>query len=442
MGNKEKMEMASLFVDQWIEDYYLLTDKESDIMYYYENGVYHLKAEILIKELAEKVFRGSCTNQFVNEIIGMIKRRTYSVFDTSSVDPELINVKNGILNIMTGELFPHTPELYFTVQLPIKYDPSASCPMIKKFLGEVVAPEDVSLMEEIVAWSLWRPYDIHKAIMLWGRGRNGKGAFLRLLEAFLGIDNVSHVSLPKLVGDRFAAIDLVGKAANIFGDLPAKDLSETETFKNATGQDTIRVENKFTKSFDYLNKAKMIFSANQLPKSPDDTDAFYDRWTIVKFPYRFGTPERPFNMNLDAELSTQEELSGLLNLALEALKRMKSNGWKFSYRLTADDVKIMYQRLSNPVFAFLQDCCEPCEDDYFIKADLYKYFKTYAAENGLPPRTSTKFIQTMEDQSYIPVEPFKPEIDGTQRKAWKGIRLKIVIDPASAQQLAPISKTL
>jgi len=325
------------------------------------------------------------------------------------------------------------------VQFPVKYDPGASCPKIEKFFSEVVAPEDVPLLEEIIAWTLWRPYDIHKAVMLWGRGRNGKSAFLRLLEAFLGSKNVSHVSLPKLVGDRFAAIDLVGKAANIYGDLPARDLSETDVFKNASGQDKIRVENKFTKAFDYRNTAKLFFSANKLPRSPDETDAFYDRWIIITFPYRFGTPERPFITNLGEELSTQKELSGLLNLALRALKRMKSNGWKFSYRLSFRDIKAMDQRLSDPVFAFLQDCCEPCDEGYFVKADLYKHFMIYAAENNLPSKTQTKFIQMMEEQNYIPVEAFKPQIGDGQKKAWKGIRLKLVIGPISAFQLPKIS---
>jgi len=178
-------------------------------MYYYEDGVYHPKAEILIKELSEEEFHGSCTNQLVNEIIGMIKRRSYNDSGLLIDNPELINVKNGILNIKTGELSDHTSELFFTVQLPVKYDPNASCPKIEKFFSEIVAPEDVPLLEEIVGWTLWRPYDIHKAVMLYGRGRNGKGAFLRLLEEFLGIENVSHVSLPQLVGDRFAGIDLV-----------------------------------------------------------------------------------------------------------------------------------------------------------------------------------------------------------------------------------------
>ncbi len=335
----------------------------------------------------------------------------------------IINIKNGLLNLETGDLLPHTPDLLYTVQLPVEYRPGAKCPKIEEFFRQVVAPEDTALLEEIPAWLLWRPYDIHKAVMLWGRGRNGKGAFIRLMESFVGIKNISHVSLPKLVSDRFSGIDLVGKAGNFFGDLPAKDLSETDIFKAATGQDTLRVEDKFQKAFDYQNTAKMIFSANKLPKSPDDTDGFYSRWIIIKFPYEFGTPERPFNTDLDKELSTPEELSGLLNLALAAFKRMRSNGWQFSYRLTLEDVEDMYKRLADPVYAFLQDCCEASES-YVVKSDLYKEFQTYVAENKLPSMSKTKFIRAMEDQSYIPVESFKPIVDDVQKKAWLGIKLK------------------
>jgi len=412
-------------VDRWIQEYHLVTRTDGDILYYYkECGVYAPEGERLLSKLAEKEFHGKCTNNMVKEIIGMAKRRTYVEPEKFNVDPAIINVKNGLLNIWTRELIPHTPDVFYTVQLTVKYDLAARCPTIRKFFGEVIVPEDIPLLEEIPAWLLWRPYDIHKAIMLYGAGRNGKSAFLRLLEAFIGIENVSHVSLPKLVGDRFAGIDLVGKAGNFFGDLPAKDLSETEIFKAATGGDTIRVEDKFKKAYDYKNTAKMIFSANKLPKSPDDTDGFYSRWIIIKFPYQFGTEERPFNTNLDKELSTPEELSGLLNLALEALHRMKNKGWQFSYRMTLEDVKDMYKRLSDPVYAFLQDCCEPAENAHIVKADLYKDFQKYAVANRLPSMTMKKFVASTEEQSHIPVEPFRPQTDDGQKKAWMGIKMK------------------
>jgi putative DNA primase/helicase len=419
------LERASDAVDRWIEEHHLVTRTDGDILYCYRDiGVYAPEGERLLSELAESEFHGECTNNLVKEIIGMAKRRTYVEPERFNVDPSIINVQNGLLNIRTGELRPHTSEVFYTVQLPVKYDPDAGCPKIRNFLGEIAAPNDIPLLEEVPGWLLWRPYDIHKAIMLYGAGRNGKSAFLRLLESFLGIENVSHVSLPKLVGDRFAGIDLVGKAGNFFGDLPSKDLSETEIFKATTGGDTIRVEDKFKKAYDYKNNAKMVFSANKLPKSPDDTDGFYSRWIIIKFPFQFGTPERPFNTNLDKELSTPDELSGFLNLALEALQRMKDNGWQFSYRLTMEDVKDMYKRLSDPVYAFLQDCCESSEDAYLVKADLYKDFQRYAAANKLPSMTMKKFVTSMEEQSHIAVEPFKPQTDDGQKKAWLGIKMK------------------
>jgi putative DNA primase/helicase len=439
------MQRASDAVDRWIDEYHLVTRTDGDILYYYsDSGVYIPEGERLLSRLAEEEFHGECTCNTVKEIIGMAKRRTYGSPEKLDVDPSIICVKNGLLNIWTGELQPHSPEAFYTVQLPVLYNPEAKCLGIEKFLREVVAPEDIPLLEEIVGWLLWRPYDIHKAIMLYGAGRNGKSAFLRLLEAFLGVKNVSHVNLPKLVGDRFAAIDLVGKAANIFGDLPAKDLSETEIFKAATGGDTIRVEDKFKKAYDHRNTAKMVFSANRLPKTPDDTDGFYSRWIIIRFPNQFGTEERPLNADLDKELSTPEELSGLLNLALEALQRMKANGWQFSYRLTLEDIRDMYRRLSDPVYAFLQDCCEASEEGYVIKAVLYNEFKEYAAVMKLPPITLKKFITSMEEQSYIPVEAFKPQTDEGQKKAWLGIKLKDShsTDSTSSSYFTPAGKVI
>ena len=76
------------------------------------------------------------------------------------------------------------------------------------------------------------------------------------------------------------------------------------------------------------NEAKLIFSANDLPKTPDNTVGFFSRWIIIEFCNQFGTLERPFNPNLDDELHTPKELSGFLNKALEGLARLRSNNWK------------------------------------------------------------------------------------------------------------------
>jgi phage/plasmid-associated DNA primase len=87
-----------------------------------------------------------------------------------------------------------------------------------------------------------------------------------------------------------------------------------------------------------------------------------------------------------------------------------------------EDVKNMYRRLSDPVYAFLQDSCEPCEDDFIVKADLFKKFQNYVVANRLPSITMKKFIGSVEEQSYIPVEPFRPQTESGQKKAWLGVK--------------------
>jgi P4 family phage/plasmid primase-like protien len=384
---KEHLELAlekfdtSAIINGWIKTYHFKTRTDSGTIYYYKDGVY-IPGEVLIEKLAERDII-DCNNKAVQEAKGTVRRRTYLEPDKFLGDLSIINVKNGLLDLRTGEMHPHNPDVITTVQLPIRYEANAQCPKIEEFLKQVLDPEDIELVYEIAGWLLWRQYHVHRAIMLYGKGRNGKGTLLRLFEAFLGIDNCSHVSLQKLIGERFAPVDLVGKAANIFGDLPSKDLSETDVFKCLTGGDTIRVEAKFMKAFDLKNEAKLLFSANALPKTPDNSTGFFVRWIIIVFRHQFGTPERPLNPNLDAELQTPEELSGFLNKALEGLKRLRSNNWQFSYKLSEEEVRRMYQRLSDPVYAFIEDCCEEDPDSRITKTDLHKAYREYAKANKL-----------------------------------------------------------
>jgi putative DNA primase/helicase len=48
-----------------------------------------------------------------------------------------LNVKNGLLDLETGELQPHTPEHRSSIQLPVEYDAEADCPTWHKFVEEV-----------------------------------------------------------------------------------------------------------------------------------------------------------------------------------------------------------------------------------------------------------------------------------------------------------------
>ena len=143
------------------------------------------------------------------------------------------------------------------------------------------------MLQEIIGYCLYKGYPIQKAIMLVGSGSNGKSVFIQLLQHFLGVYHCASNSLQKLAVNRFSLSSLHGKLANLFADLSSSSLSDTSIFKMLTGGDLIQAEKKFKDEFSFTNYAKLIFSANAIPKSPDDSDAFFRRWIIIVFPFKF-----------------------------------------------------------------------------------------------------------------------------------------------------------
>lgn len=417
----DNKEVINGYIKKWIEDYHIKYIQDTKRFYLYSDGVYVNFDKDFIGFKLQQALGNLITNSVVEEAMGVIRRSAVTHLEPSDFNPPLICLENCVLDIDTMSTYQHSPDWWFVNKLPVKYDPQADCPAIKQFFSEVLNPADIPLIEEIFGWVLWKyDYRPHRAVMLHGKGRNGKGTTLRLIEALLGSPNVSHISLEQLTSFRFAPALLVDKSANLFGDTHSKDMSDTAIFKCATGEDTFSVEEKFKTPFNYRNYAKMVFAANKLPKTPDNTNGFYSRWMILDFPNRFDIDPGKMDHDLISKLTTPEELSGLLNLAIAGLNRLRANNWTFSYRLTTEDVRFMYQRLSDPVFAFLEDTCQQ-SDGYITKTDLFSTYKKYAMDNTLAVMSPKKFGQAVEENILIPVDSGYSDKD---TRVWRGISWK------------------
>jgi putative DNA primase/helicase len=317
----------------------------------------------------------------------------------------------------------------FFNKIPVKYDPEADCPAIKKFMREITNSEDdMTILEEVLGFCLYREYFIAKSLMLVGDGSNGKSTFLNLAKTFLGQKNVSGRSLQDLELHRFAKADLHSKLANIYADLPDKALQSTGIFKMLTGRDLISAEKKFSHPFHFVNYAKLMFSANKVPEANDDTSAFFRRWIIIIFPKAFtGSNADPYILE---KLTTETELSGLLNLALAGLKRLLKTG-EFSHSKTTEEVKEDYIRKSSPTAAFLMDCIETDSDAFIEKKSLYVVFAEYCRTLKLPTVTQDTFFKNLP--KYAAVADYKPTIKGTRFYAFKGLRYGLNASRLSTQ---------
>jgi putative DNA primase/helicase len=77
-------------------------------------------------------------------------------FDELDKDPFLLNVKNGTINVTTGEFREHQREDYITKMSNFTYDPAAQCPLWEKFIREIMDynGELVTFLQTALGWGI------------------------------------------------------------------------------------------------------------------------------------------------------------------------------------------------------------------------------------------------------------------------------------------------
>ena len=142
------------------------------------SGVYAPGGEFLIRQrvkhlLLEHHKAEKWTRKLAREVTEFILLDTPELEATPSSD--FINLENGILDVWTGELLPHSPKVLSTIRIPIAFDAQASCPRIEQFIEDVFPKDSTELAWEILGDLVTPDRSIQKAVCLVGEGGNGKG---------------------------------------------------------------------------------------------------------------------------------------------------------------------------------------------------------------------------------------------------------------------------
>jgi len=386
--NEQGQFKAMRLANEIIKERTFKTMEDTDQIYVYdeEDGIYYSNGETVIKKMAQEMIIEELGRNRLKETIMHVKISTYTPREEFNKHPNLIHLKNGIYDINANKLQPHTPEIISTSRLPVSYNLKAKCPNFLKFTREVIEREDRLCMQEAFGYCLYRGMPFHKAIMLYGSGSNGKSTMLNVLKELLGTENLTSIALQDLEGNKFGTASLYGKLVNIYSDLPDKALQHTGKFKMLTGGDLVQAEQKFKSPFHFVNYAKFFFSANKLPDTYDDSDAFFRRWLIIIFRQIF--EEGIADHELLTKLTTDEELSGILNWSVEGLKRLMRQK-RFTSSKSVADLRDDYNKKANPLKAFIKDSIieDSSVDGYISKEEFYAKFSQYCKDVKLPVKS-------------------------------------------------------
>jgi P4 family phage/plasmid primase-like protien len=433
--SKNKEKATELIVDEIKKNNYIYTTRD-DIkseMWIYNEGIYIPEGKTYVKEVCRKILGDAFTTQLCNLVIAKIEADTYidhdKFFNVNYIYE--IPLKNGILNILTKELKPHNPKQIFFNKIPIKYDEHERCPKILEHLQNVLkTKEDVKVLLELFGYLLLKEYKIEKAFMFIGFGRNGKSKTIELMKRFIGVENCSGLPLKLLHEESFSLSELFGKMANLGADLSKSDLKETGMIKALIGRDIIQAKRKFLRDLTFVNYAKLVFASNELPKIYDTTDGFWTKWVLIEFPYKFVT-QKQYDESIDKtnlkiinpeiinEIVTEDELSGLLNVALENVSKLIEQK-DFSYSKNVQEVKDMWIRKSDSFTAFCYDHLEEDVDSEISKKELKRWYHKYRKMHKVSGCSEKSMKITLDNLFGID----ERQDWTTKERYWEGIKLK------------------
>lgn len=359
--------------------------------YVYRNGVYvempELEAQKMIRD---KMISSEARMSQITDAEHQWRILVQKDLRELNANPFMINLKNGLYNVQEDTLVDHTPDYFSTVQLNASYNVKADCPRFKQYLKEVLDSDQIPLIQEMLGYFLVPVTRAQKCFVIVGEGGAGKSQLLLVLnQVLLGSENVSNVSWQAL-NERFKTAELFGKLANIFADLPTKNIDDNGIFKALVGEDYLTVEKKNKNPFSFQSKARLLFSCNTIPRNlGDKSEGFYRRLILIRFDH--AVPENIKDPNLLEKL--RAEADGIFIFALEGLKRLINNNYKFSETERNKRELEQYREESDNVLSFVGECCELGAGYDYGSTELYNAYKGFCEDSGVKPYSQKNFVK-------------------------------------------------
>lgn len=337
----------------------------------------------------------------------------------------LISLANGIVNLRSGEFSEgHSPELFTTWHLPFDFDEMATCPTWDRFLGEVFDhdPNGALALQEYAGYLISGRTDLHKALMLIGVPRGGKGTISRTLQQLMGLENVASPSLSSLGGE-FGMEPLIGKPFAVIEDARqewgARTQITVERLLSIIGEDAVSVNRKNKTFWNGHLPTRFMIVSNEVPRFTDASGAILNRFITVHLTRSFADNPDP---NLGRKINA--ELPGVFMWAMQGLARLNHQK-RFSVPGTQAAVTDLMADLAQPTTVFLDDnerfFVTGNAADMVLVKDVHATYKAWCDRTGIHPLPQPKFIQEVTSGT-ASVSYKNTEEDGVKARRFYGLQ--------------------
>jgi|GEM_PF-3344693 len=334
-------------------------------------------------------------NSKVNSVLGLFKANIYRSNFQFKFDRVFVNCPNGELHLESGVfvLKKHVRENYCITQVPVQYDPNASCPRFEQFLSEVFegdpdANEKSMLVYQMIGYCLLSSCKFEKFFILIGPGANGKSVLMDVLKEIVGSENTASVQ-PSQFENKFQRAHLYGKLLNLVCEIAEGAQIADAQLKAIVSGEYTTAEHKYMAPFEFEPFSTCVFGTNHMPHTRDFSNALFRRVSIIRFNRTFEEEEQ--DRFLKEKL--KQELPGILTRAIYALEDVFAHNG-FSEPESSRQAKGEWMVEADQVAQFIDECCTLMAGESIQSKRIYDYYLQWANDAGIQKKLNQKNFTT------------------------------------------------
>jgi len=429
-GNQKYSFSPSLATDSILKKAPLkMMESEAEI-YRFDCQIYQPDGARKIDLALCRVARDRVIGKNVQEVIRRIKNELLEDPVEFDANPYLLGVRNGVVDLRTGEFRDYQPDDLITYQIDVNYDPVARCPRFVQFLEEIQpnTTDRLTLVDWFPATAIKKP--LPYVLFLLGLGRNGKGIYERLMKRFFGAAAFRDMGLAEVSKNNFAAGTFYKKLGWIATEQSGKKKAAigTDFIKLVSGAGSIDADRKNQARIQFEAYFQTIVDTNAMPTIEDTSIGWMERFCKQDLPFVFvdePDPSDPLQKKKDPhlfdKLTTEEELSGILNLLIWRAKEICET--ETIVKRPAADLFAEYTKQSSSLSAFWDEFCEYDDAAISVKiptTTIYKAYKRWAGHLVGEVVDEARFGRFLKKKCRDR-EPSRPRIDGERVTVYPGL---------------------
>jgi P4 family phage/plasmid primase-like protien len=376
-----------------------LKKNEVGIFFNYYDGVYKMLTDqdvsgIILNMLYEDMLWGYRTKRNVSDKVACLLAIVPDL-ELTNDKGDFFNVRNGILQLSSGELLPHTPDYVSLVQSPVAYDRDATAPLWEASLEAwMVGPEadaKKKVLQQFAGYLLTSSMVYAKALFLVGDGGNGKSTFADTISMVIGEQGTSRIDLEDLYST-FGLKGLIGKRLNIIEEVGG-NYYQAHKLKKLVSGESLTINMKFKDQFKFTPTAKFVFAVNTMPRVDDSSSATERRMVVVQFNNNFRDNPNVLLRFQDGLLA--QELPGILNWMLEGYRSLMREG---GFEITQEQGQALaeYREENSSVDGFIGECLMFSPESMATSSKLYGDYKDYCQKDGRKYKSLIAFTKEMK----------------------------------------------